>query len=1124
MKRFANWLTSSSATSSSSSSSSSPSSRSRASTAANQPAAASSNASNVPVARVRALPPGCQRILANVRSQAVRRAFCDVDEDEHTAKSTLRVVVCSWNVCGSAPPSVDSAEADLAPWLAAMPDPSDPNAQYDDDAAPTLVAMCLQEMVSLSASNVVQGSLGYDVDGGAKAAADWDSLAALTLHQRYGVPYTRIAKRQLVGTYLSVWAIATDVSEGKVGAFGTDAVATGTLGVLGNKGGCLASVRVHETTVAFISAHLSSGEDIGSEKRRNDDASSILRRGTFDGAAVLAAPPTEAALIIRAKMLAAAAAAASTSGDANEAASKAKVPTLSVEDHDICFFVGDLNYRLHDMPVKQTDVRGAVTYVKDSLMDTGSPAALLNAHDELTAEMAAGRVFPGFREEPITFPPTFKFKKGTDRYTGEPEDDADVSASNATDLEEDVAIVSKKDAQPEEDSKPRKPAWTDRCLLRVRKTATSVMPTSLAHISCRSYGSADLRLSDHRPVHLHARLTCRYARMELPSSPGTSPAKGSASPPAPVPIPPAVACLRRAFRDVDMASATKTIPRCRVAYRDSQATEASAVGVSFPGKARYGSIARAPPLDEPLGAQSTNVESGIFATLCNEGGCPALWGFRVTPDDAAGHAELPRWLSVTPREGLLLPEEEKELSFCARIGPGDARRAPGEVWCKPGAAGVAVDGGAELSTVLVLGCEMGGDSFVPITVKYAGHPYGCDLDCLRQYEGPSAVTENGDDEQVATLSAVGSAADLPSTPEPELAQEIDNDKDNDDGDAPTEQDPEAAADSAVERVLTSILADMDSDEVRVNLKVEPASASTTTPGVPARIRTQVPSTDPHESYKLCRRVLPGYDRAAGPIQWLCHALVHARNRDKPDASVVLSPLVRLARDGGIPLPAAQANSDASSPSTPLSALLSEEDRLAVRTTSGTFVASGDLTGSLAALAAEFSGAMDAGGGAVPSEFAPGPFDWLRDAGALALSALASGTSVMEANLPADVVSAALVAFFSDLPTPAIDPSGDESDDRRRAIAGSVSSACVAAAFGALLVTAGGDEESIREGSWLSPSESASSSDSTPDRTTSSLRAAAAHAFFLSCSHTQPLTTKAASERLAGICRSVSERA
>ena len=44
----------------------------------------------------------------------------------------------------------------------------------------------------------------------------------------------------------------------------------------------------------------------------------------------------------------------------------------------------------------------------------------LVAADELTCMRKAGRAFQGWQEGPLSFPPTFKFRRGTSHYIGKP--------------------------------------------------------------------------------------------------------------------------------------------------------------------------------------------------------------------------------------------------------------------------------------------------------------------------------------------------------------------------------------------------------------------------------------------------------------------------------------------------------------------------------------------------------------------------------------------------------------------------------------------------------------------------------------------------------------------------------
>jgi hypothetical protein len=68
------------------------------------------------------------------------------------------------------------------------------------------------------------------------------------------------------------------------------------------------------------------------------------------------------------------------------------------------FWLGDLNYRI---PLPDAEVKSNARALV---------LAPLLAADQLHTERAAGRVFVGFEEPAIAFPPTYKYDPGTDDY------------------------------------------------------------------------------------------------------------------------------------------------------------------------------------------------------------------------------------------------------------------------------------------------------------------------------------------------------------------------------------------------------------------------------------------------------------------------------------------------------------------------------------------------------------------------------------------------------------------------------------------------------------------------------------------------------------------------------------
>ncbi|TVU45816.1 hypothetical protein EJB05_05319 [Eragrostis curvula] len=211
----------------------------------------------------------------------------------------------------------------------------------------------------------------------------------------YGAPlcndsrYCLVASKQMVGIFLMVW-VRSDIRE-HVKNLKVSCVGRGLMGYLGNKGSISISMSLHQTSFCFVCTHLTSGQKDGDQLRRNADVVEILRKTRF--------PHVHG------------------SGD--------KKSPETILDHDRVIWLGDLNYRI------------ALSYrsVK-ALVEMHNWKQLLEK-DQLRIEQRYGRVFAGWKEGRIYFPPTYKYSYNSDRYAGD-------------------------DMHPNE--KRRTPAWCDRIL------------------------------------------------------------------------------------------------------------------------------------------------------------------------------------------------------------------------------------------------------------------------------------------------------------------------------------------------------------------------------------------------------------------------------------------------------------------------------------------------------------------------------------------------------------------------------------------------------------------------------------------------------------------------------------
>ncbi|QHO52531.1 Type IV inositol polyphosphate 5-phosphatase [Arachis hypogaea] len=224
--------------------------------------------------------------------------------------------------------------------------------------------------------------------------------------------YCLVGKKQMVGIFLTVWVksdIRADVHNMKVSCVGR-----GLMGYLGNKGSISVSMFLHRTSFCFICTHLTSGQKEGDELRRNSDVMEILRKTRFPR----------------------------VNGDESS--------PQTILEHDRIIWLGDLNYRI------------ALSYRAAKALVEMHNWKILLENDQLHIEQSQGRVFEGWNEGKIYFPPTYKYSNNSDRYAGD---------------------------ERHSKQKRRTPAWCDRILWYGR---------GLRQLS---YVRGESRFSDHRPVY-----------------------------------------------------------------------------------------------------------------------------------------------------------------------------------------------------------------------------------------------------------------------------------------------------------------------------------------------------------------------------------------------------------------------------------------------------------------------------------------------------------------------------------------------------------------------------------------------------------------------------------------------
>ena len=280
---------------------------------------------------------------------------------------------------------------------------------------PSFIVVGLQE-IDMSPSALIHGETELrDV---------WDTILNHQINKdstfRHDhMTYKKLGTKQMVGLYLTIFGkmhIVPTVSE-----IGSGSFPTGIMGTLGNKGAIGFSVKIYRSKILFLNAHLT--PHLSEAHKRNNEFCSIIQNFNIDES------------------------------------SNAKQRRLLPYDHDIVFFFGDVNYRLHGF-----------TYEEVLKLVSRNRWEELLRKDQLRAELSdVDSAWFGFQEAAPRFPPTYRYDAGTSKF--------------------------------DESEKPRIPAYTDRILWWTRSMNLNqnidgevyVVPSDV-----RSF--AEIKSSDHKPV------------------------------------------------------------------------------------------------------------------------------------------------------------------------------------------------------------------------------------------------------------------------------------------------------------------------------------------------------------------------------------------------------------------------------------------------------------------------------------------------------------------------------------------------------------------------------------------------------------------------------------------------
>ncbi|KAG8445419.1 hypothetical protein GDO86_010266 [Hymenochirus boettgeri] len=273
---------------------------------------------------------------------------------------------------------------------------------------------------------------------------EWVDILTKSLHEITPAEYKLITVQTLWNIRIVV--LAKQEHAHRISHVFTNSVKTGIANTLGNKGAVGASFMFNGTSFGFINSHLTSGSE--KKLRRNQNYFNILRF-----------------LVLGDKKLS---------------------PFNLSHRFTHLFWLGDLNYRLQ---LPNSEAENIVQKIKQQQYPE------LLSYDQLNLEQKESKIFFHFHEEEITFPPTYRFERGTrDRYC--------YTKQKATGMKYNL------------------PSWCDRVLWKSYPQM---------HVLCQSYGCAeDITTSDHSPVFatFQVGVTSQFVSKNNPGSSGDTDAQG----------------------------------------------------------------------------------------------------------------------------------------------------------------------------------------------------------------------------------------------------------------------------------------------------------------------------------------------------------------------------------------------------------------------------------------------------------------------------------------------------------------------------------------------------------------------------------------------------------------------
>lgn len=186
----------------------------------------------------------CLNSSITLNDARTRKVFSKA-KPENVTKVKTKVTVISWNVAGFSPTTPDQIDGLLG--------------CFDKHNMPDVITIGLQEVVELKSSNIARF-----FTSNSKENDDWVRCIMDTI-AKFDPNYEKLNYQRMVGLF-SLTLVHKNFRH-NVYDLGIQEVKTGFMGIVGNKGSVITSMKICDSLIHFCNTHLPSGDSVG--KRAN---------------------------------------------------------------------------------------------------------------------------------------------------------------------------------------------------------------------------------------------------------------------------------------------------------------------------------------------------------------------------------------------------------------------------------------------------------------------------------------------------------------------------------------------------------------------------------------------------------------------------------------------------------------------------------------------------------------------------------------------------------------------------------------------------------------------------------------------------------------------------------------